>query len=112
MDNITVNEGQEAKFTLKLATIKPKPTIKWFRDDNELDVNDKEKYLYNEGDDLVELVIKEAKSTDSGMYHATLVNEAGEAATNKGNLIVNSKLYQFYIQYRTRSSSNLINILS
>ena len=36
LENVTVNEGQEAKFVVKIAGGKPKPKIKWFKEEEEI----------------------------------------------------------------------------
>lgn len=97
LDNLTVNEGEPAKFTVKFAG-KPKPTVKWFKDDVEL-VIDEQFEILESAEDEVTLVIKACKSLDnSGNYLAKVANEFGEVATNKATLTINSK-YSCFFRY-------------
>lgn len=86
---MTVAEGQEAKFTVKIAGGKPKPTIKWFKEEEEITTTI-ETYEVVEIEDTVTLIIKSAKPENAGNYYAQLLNEAGTISTNKAQLIVNS----------------------
>lgn len=90
LENVTVNEGQEAKFVVKIAGGKPKPSVKWFKEEEEI-ITTVETYEVVEFEDTVTLIIKSAKPENSGNYYAQLVNEAGQATTNKDQLTVNSK---------------------
>jgi hypothetical protein len=92
LDNVTVNEGQEAKFTVKIAGGKPKPKVKWFKEEEEITTIE-ETYEVVETEDTVTLILKSAKPENAGNYHAQLVNEAGQISTNKAQLIVNSMLF-------------------
>jgi len=83
-----VAEGQEAKFVVKIAGGKPKPTIKWFKEEEEI-VTTVETYEVVEIEDTVTLIIKSAKPESAGNYFAQLLNEAGTISTNKAQLIVN-----------------------
>ncbi len=88
LDNVTVNEGQEAKFTVKFGG-KPKPTVKWFKDEVEI-VIDESITIIESAEDEVTFVIKSCKSLEnSGTYFAKVSNEFGEVVTNKSTLTVN-----------------------
>lgn len=91
LENVTVNEGQEAKFTIKIAGGKPKPTVKWFKEEEEIIVTTVETYEILEVEDTVTLIIKSAKPENSGSYYVQLVNEAGQISSNKASLTVNSE---------------------
>jgi len=86
LDNLTVNESQEAKFTVKF-TGKPKPTIKWFKEEQEIIIT--ESYEIVETEDTYTLIIKSAKPENSGNYSAQISNETGTATSNKAVLTVN-----------------------
>lgn len=88
LENVTVAEGQEAKFVVKIAGGKPKPAIKWFREEEEITTT-VETYEVVEIEDTVTLIIKSAKPENAGNYFAQLINEAGTISTNKAQLIVN-----------------------
>jgi hypothetical protein len=90
LDNLTVNEGEQAKFTVKFGG-KPKPAVKWFKDDVEVQL-DETVEIVESAEDEVTLVIKASKSLEhSGNYSAKVANEFGEVVTNKATLTVNSK---------------------
>jgi predicted PurR-regulated permease PerM len=91
-----VNEGQEAKFTVKIAGGKPKPKVKWFKEEEEIITTIEETYEVIETEDTVTLILKSAKPENAGNYHAQLVNEAGQISTNKAQLVVNSMLFCFF----------------
>ena len=90
LENVTVTEGQEAKFVIKISGGKPKPSVKWFKEEEEIITTTVERYEVVEIEDTVTLIIKSAKSEDAGNYFAQLTNEAGQASSNKAQLIVNS----------------------
>lgn len=92
LENVTVNEGQEAKFIIKLAGGKPKPTVKWFKEEEEI-ITTTEIYEVVEFEDTITLIIKSAKPENAGNYHAQLINEAGQINTNKALLTVNSMYF-------------------
>lgn len=85
---MNVNEGETAKFTLKVSG-KPKPAVKWFKEEEEIVITTTEIYEVIEEEDTVILVIKSAKTEHSGNYSAQLINEAGQVASNKATLTVN-----------------------
>lgn len=91
LDNITVNEGELAKFTLKI-TGKPKPSVKWFKDDVEIELNDTVELIETEENEVT-LLIKSCKSTEnSGNYSAKIFNDFGEVISNKAVLTINSNI--------------------
>ena len=92
LENVTVNEGQEAKFLVKFTGGKPKPTFKWFKDEEEIIVTTEEIYEFIETQDSIQFIIKSAKPENSGSYYAQIANEAGQTNTNKAQLVVNSEL--------------------
>lgn len=93
LENVTVAEGQEAKFVVKIAGGKPKPTIKWFKEEEEITTT-VETYEVVEIEDTITLIIKSAKPENAGNYFAQLINEAGTISTNKAQLIVNSEFFK------------------
>jgi hypothetical protein len=86
LENLTVVEGETAKFTVKFSG-KPKPTVKWFMDEEEIIIT--ENYEIAETEDEQTLVIKSAKPKNAAIYYAKLSNEAGDVDTNKAKLNVN-----------------------
>ena len=91
LDNVTVGENNEAKFAVKLAKGKPKPTCKWFREEKEIDFSKSESYEATETDNTYSLTIKSAQIPDAGWFNAKLTNEAGSVNSNKASLTVKCK---------------------
>lgn len=92
LENVTVNEGNEAKFVVKFAG-KPKPNVKWFKEEEEIVTTIEETYEVIETEDTVQFIIKSVKPENSGNYFAQLTNEAGSINSNKAQLLVNSELF-------------------
>lgn len=95
LENVTVSEGQDAKFIIKLTGGKPKPTVKWFKEEEEIIVTTEESYEIVEYEDSYTLIIKSAKPKDTGSYYAQIVNEAGQISTNKAQLTVTCMISLF-----------------
>lgn len=92
LDNVTVNEGEQAKFTVKISG-KPKPSVKWFKDDVEIDLNENFEIIETEENEIT-LVIKSCKSPENaGSYSVKIFNEFGEVSSNKALLTINRKIY-------------------
>lgn len=90
LDNVTVNEGEQAKFTVKISG-KPKPSVKWFRDEVEIQIDDTIEIIETEENEVT-LIIKSCKSPEnSGNYLAKIFNEYGEVTSNKAVLTINSR---------------------
>ena len=91
LNNITVNEGQDACLTFKFSG-KPKPSIKWFKEEIEIDISIDESFEFNLNEDSCTLILKQVKVEDAGNYFAQLSNEVATINSNKANLVVNSML--------------------
>lgn len=91
---------------MKIAGGKPKPTIKWFKEEEEI-ITTVETYEVVEIEDTVTLIIKSAKPENAGNYFAQLINEAGTINTNKAQLIVNSACFFFSFFFPYCELSNL-----
>ena len=90
LENVTVNENESAKFVLKF-TGKPKPQVKWFRDEEEI-VTTELIEIVETSEEEITLTIKSCKSPDhAGNYYAKVANEFGEISTNKATLTINSE---------------------
>lgn len=89
LDNLTVNEGEAAKFVVKFSG-KPKPAIKWFKDDAEIQIDESVEVL-EISEDEISFTIKSCKAENLGNYSAKAINEFGEVASNKATLTINSK---------------------
>lgn len=88
LENITVKENEEAKFSFKLTGGKPKPSVKWYKDEEEIALSDN--YNFIEQEDNVELVVKSCSLVCTGSYYAKIINDAGHTTTNKAQLVVNT----------------------
>lgn len=94
LDNLTVNEGESASFIVKF-TGKPKPIVKWFKDEVEIQI-DETIEIIETIENEISINIKACKSLEnSGVYFAKVINDFGEVSTNKATLIINRNLYYF-----------------
>jgi hypothetical protein len=94
LENLTINENESARFTVKFSG-KPKPSVKWFKDDVEIEINETIE-ITEISDEETTFVIKSAKSPEQmGTYFAKVSNEFGEASTNKATLTINRKFSAF-----------------
>jgi hypothetical protein len=89
LENLTVSEGEPAVFVVKFSG-KPKPAIKWFKDDVEIQI-DESVEVKETSEDEISLTIKACKAENLGNYSAKAVNEFGEVVSNKATLTVNRK---------------------
>lgn len=90
LENVTVNENEQAKFVVKIGG-NPKPTVKWFKDEVEILLNETIEIIETSEEEIT-LIIKSCKSLEnSGNYYAKLTNEFGETLTNKAVLTINRK---------------------
>ncbi|KAJ8919920.1 hypothetical protein NQ315_006449 [Exocentrus adspersus] len=81
LQNMTVKEhDKNVTFDVKMEAF-PKPTVKWYLDEVEIQETRKE-FTRQESDDGVQLVIKEVTSELSGQYTCRLSNECGTAETS------------------------------
>ena len=71
---------------------KPKPTIKWYKEDKHLDIEKNEQYEIVEAEETVSLIIKNCKYENSGNYYARIENETGAVKTNTAQLTINRML--------------------
>ncbi|KJH44302.1 immunoglobulin I-set domain protein [Dictyocaulus viviparus] len=62
-------------------TGKPQPEIKWFKDDNEINIDNVHVFAREEGVGHFILTIKDIKMADQGVYSCKAFNEVGEACT-------------------------------
>ena len=92
LDNITVNESEQATFVVKFSG-KPKPVVKWFKDEIEIQID--ETIEINETiENEISFTIKSCKSLENtGAYSAKIINDFGEAASNKATLTINSNCF-------------------
>ncbi|XP_017774924.1 PREDICTED: muscle M-line assembly protein unc-89 isoform X2 [Nicrophorus vespilloides] len=89
LEDMTVTEhDKNVTLGLKVDAF-PKPTVKWFLDEVEIQETRTE-YTKIEADDGLKLVIKEVGSELSGKYTCKVINELGETSTS-AKLTVNCK---------------------
>ena len=89
IENITVNEGQDAILIVKF-TGKPKPLIKWFKEEILIDTTIIESFEQIDLEDSSTLIIKSVKNESSGSYYTQLSNEVATINSNKALVVVNS----------------------
>ena len=90
LDNITINDGEPATFIVKF-TGKPKPIVKWFKDDVEIIIDETIEVIETIENEIT-FNIKACKSLENaGIYTAKISNEFGEVVSNKATLTINSK---------------------
>jgi hypothetical protein len=105
LENLSVNEGGEAKFILNYTGGNPKPSFKWFKDEEEIIVTEETVYEFIETEETVQFIIKTVSPSNTGSYFVQLCNEAGQISSNKAQLVVNSKYFflifeeNFYIDF-------------
>jgi len=88
---LIVNENDQAKFTIK-ASGKPRPLTKWFKDENEIKLDENFDLIENEEETL--FTIKSCKSQEnSGVYYVKIYNDFGETFSNKVTLSINSEYH-------------------
>ena len=96
LDNLTVNEGEAASFIVKF-TGKPKPTVKWFKDEVEIQIDETFEITETIESEISLNIIACKSLENSGVYFAKVVNDFGEVSTNKATLTINSNLF-FYVK--------------
>lgn len=80
LQNAQAVEGLGAKFDVKVLGF-PKPTLKWLKDDKEVDVK-QTPFVYTENPDgSASLIITEVKPGDSGKYQVVATNPLGTTAS-------------------------------
>jgi hypothetical protein len=106
LENVTVNENEPAKFVVKFSG-KPKPQIKWFRDEEEIIVNESYEVVETAEDEIT-LNILSCKSPDnSGNYYAKIANQFGEVVTNKASLTINSEFFYLSRNFTVNSVKSI-----
>ena len=89
LDNLTVNEGDSAKFTVTFSG-KPTPKVEWFKDDIKIEITENIE-IDESGENSVTVVIKSASNVEhAGSYHAKVFNDYGAIQSNKATLTINS----------------------
>ena len=97
LKDITVNQEQDAYFEINIASYKQKPEIKWFKNDEEIIIENNDFFEVIVMEDTISLLIKNVKPVNAGYYHAQLTNYAGKTISNKAQFIINRKF--FYHMY-------------
>ena len=89
LENNVVNENEPVKFSIKISG-KPKPSYKWFKDDVEIILNETIEITENEEDEIIFSIKSCNFQENSGTYSVKIMNEFGEALSNKATLTINS----------------------
>ncbi|RWS25061.1 muscle M-line assembly protein unc-89-like protein [Leptotrombidium deliense] len=85
ISDIEVNEGSSAMLEVKI-TGYPRPIISWFKETEEIEIDERHKFL-TEDEESYTLVVKNVKSSDSGKYTVKAKNDLGEVEST-GKLTV------------------------
>lgn len=87
--NVAAIRDESAQFTIK-ATGNPRPTIRWFKNDNEeiLPTNTDFQLLYDETSDTFTLKINQCKAEHQADYSAVISNSGGTVKSKKGKLTI------------------------
>ena len=90
IDNVNVNESQDASFVCKFISNPLPETIQWFKNDTE-EVVVSEATIIETSESTTTMTLKDTKLSDSGnTYIVKIKNELGEATSNKAKLNVSS----------------------
>ncbi len=90
LENIIGNENESTVVSLKFIG-KPKPNIKFFKDEEEFDFKNPEIFEFFETEDIYSLKFKQLCNSNVGTYCVELFNKAGSYKSNKFQIIVNRK---------------------
>ncbi len=88
---------------IKYSLTEPKPSIKWFKDEEEIIVVTDEFYQILEIEDTISLIIKSVKPSCKGLYYVQLSNAAGKKNSNKAQLIVNCMVFLLFVIILTKN---------
>jgi len=77
LKDVTIEEGKNASLTLKCTGL-PEPTVKWFKDGNEVSADARIKIKKEAG--THSMTVEKCTSKDQGAYEAKIVNALGEAS--------------------------------
>lgn len=77
LDDIDVEVGQSATFSVKVANAKD-AKVQWLKDDAEVTIDNKNVYAKEEADATFTLVLKSVTPEDAGKYTFKIKNELGE----------------------------------
>ncbi|KAH7982907.1 hypothetical protein HPB52_008091 [Rhipicephalus sanguineus] len=89
LDDIDVEVGQSATFSVKVANAKD-AKVKWLKDDCEVTIDNKNVYAKEEADATFTLVINSVTPEDAGKYTFKIKNELGEDSST-GHLSTQKK---------------------
>ncbi|EYB87861.1 hypothetical protein Y032_0256g374 [Ancylostoma ceylanicum] len=78
---VEVREKETVNLTVTV-TGQPQPQVAWFKDNVAVNVDNVHILTKDDGSGHFTLTIKEARSTDAGVYSARATNESGEARTD------------------------------
>ncbi|RCN47218.1 immunoglobulin I-set domain protein [Ancylostoma caninum] len=78
---VEVREKETINLTVTV-TGQPQPQVAWFKDDKPVEIDNVHILKKDDGSGHFTLTIKEARSTDAGVYSARATNESGEARSD------------------------------
>lgn len=77
LKDVTIEEGKSASLTLKASGL-PEPTVKWFKDGNEVSADARIKIKKEAGS--YSMSVDKCTAKDQGTYEAKILNSLGEAS--------------------------------
>lgn len=80
LQETTARENEHIEFEVEVGG-SPLPQIKWFKDNKEIDSNDKHFEQKIDKDGKAKLVIKDSAKADAGKYKCEATNDAGTASS-------------------------------
>lgn len=90
VENVTVNEGEEASFSCQFISNPLPESVQWLRDDRE-EVAVSETTLIETSETSTTMILKDTKLADNNTsFSVKPRNEMGEANSNKAKLMVSS----------------------
>ena len=89
LPNMMVCEGDRVDFLVSFKG-NPKPDIKWFRNDEEIILDEKFEVNKSNISQMKFSIICCQSHIDSGTYHSKVFNQYGESLSNQAILIINS----------------------
>ena len=86
LENVSVNEGQDAEFVCKFISNPEPSTISWFKNETE-ELIANENIIITNTKDTTTIKFINCQSSDNGnVYTVKIVNQLGEVVSNKATL--------------------------
>ena len=90
IENVSINEGQDAIFTCKFVSFPVENKICWLKNDTNEIINNDENQISKENDTIFLKLINPKYNENGSTYLVKISNELGEISSNKAVLNINS----------------------